>query len=244
MNKKLVSIDFWDTLVIAGSGSEKRNKIRADAIMEVAEKHKLQLAEKKLKEVYEKLSLQFHDIWFNEHRTLPPETILRTYTGELGIAIKEPELEYLLVEYERSFIESPPELAKNASAVIPELSAKYHLAIISDTMVTPGKTLCKFLDSKGLLTYFSSFLFSDEAGYSKPDKRAFQKVLAECACEPGSSSHIGDRLNTDIAGAKSVGMKAALFTGIADRSSELNGKYPKPDFIFPSWMNAGEVLLA
>jgi len=243
MNKKLISIDFWDTLVQANSGSEKRNKIRADAILKVAEEHGLTLTEEKLKNVYEKLSKQFHDIWFNEHRTLPPETILRTYTGELGFEVKGPELDYLLTEYERSFIESPPKLAKNVSDVIPELSTKYHLAIISDTMVTPGKTLCKFLDNAGLLKYFSSFLFSDEAGYSKPDRRAFQKVLAECACEPGLSSHIGDRLNTDIAGAKSVGMKAALFTGIADRSGELNGRYPSPDYIFPTWIKAAEVLL-
>ncbi|MGF1670684.1 MAG: HAD family hydrolase, partial [Balneolaceae bacterium] len=70
-------------------------------------------------------------------------------------------------------------------------------------------------------------------------KRAFRYVLNECSCISDKSVHIGDRLNTDIKGAKSVGMKADLFTGAADRSNELNGEYPDPDYIFRNWAEVG-----
>jgi len=242
-NRRLISIDFWDTIVQAGSGGEQRNEIRALAIRKIAGKYGVELTKKKISDVYSRLSKHFHDIWFNEHRTLPPRIILRMFTKELGFDISDKDLEYLFAQYEESFLSSPPELIKEADTIITDLAGHFKLAIISDTMVTSGKTLRKYLDELNLLNCFSSFLFSDEAGYSKPDKRAFEYVLNECSCRADGSSHIGDRLNTDIRGAKSVGMKAALFTGAADRSEELEGDFPEPDYIFKSWTDIGNFYL-
>jgi len=242
-SRQLISIDFWDTIVQAGSGGEQRNKIRIRAVREVAGRYDIELEKDKIADVYGTLSNHFHDIWFNEHRTLPPRIILRMFTKELGFDISDSDLEYLFAEYEKSFLSSPPELIKGADSVITELAGNFKLAIISDTMVTSGKTLRKYLDELNLLSCFSSFLFSDEAGYSKPDKRAFEFVLNECSCPAEGSSHLGDRLNTDIKGAKSVGMKAGLFTGAADRSNELDGDFPEPDYIFKSWSDVGNFYL-
>jgi len=242
-NRQLISIDFWDTIVQAGSGGEQRNEIRVRAIREVAKRYDVELEKKKIADVYNKLAKHFHDIWFNEHRTLQPRTILRMFTKELGFDISDSDLEYLFTEYEKSFLASPPALIKEADTVITELAKNFKLAIISDTMVTSGKTLRKYLQELNLENCFSSFLFSDEVGYSKPDQRAFEFVLNECYCLADNSSHIGDRLNTDIQGAKSIGMKAALFTGAADRSNELDGEYPEPDYIFKSWGDVGNFYL-
>lgn len=70
---------------------------------------------------------------------------------------------------------------------------------------------------------------SAELGYSKPDKRIFEKAFELAGCTAEESVMVGDRLDNDIIPAKAIGMKtvwvknglaqyqgAELANGVAD----------------------------
>ena len=78
----------------------------------------------------------------------------------------------------------------------------------------------KRLESWGLRRYFDVIVSSAELGYSKPDKKIFQKAfeLAECAAD--ESIMVGDRLDNDIIPAKELGMKTVwIKNGLAKYQS-------------------------
>lgn len=65
----------------------------------------------------------------------------------------------------------------------------------------------KRLESWGLRQYFDVIIASAELGYSKPDKKIFQKAFELAECTADESIMVGDRLDNDIIPAKELGMK-------------------------------------
>jgi len=57
----------------------------------------------------------------------------------------------------------------------------------------------------GLPDRFSFVIFSQDAGVEKPDRRIFLKICQEAGCKPHQLMHVGDSLETDVAGANGVG---------------------------------------
>lgn len=110
-------------------------------------------------------------------------------------------------------------LQPGAAEVIPALAGKgIKLGLISDTGLTPGRILVKFLERDGLLQYFSVLTFSDKTGFPKPDPRMFHRTLAPMGVLPEEAVHVGDTPRTDIAGAFGVGMHAVRFAASHDSS--------------------------
>lgn len=113
--------------------------------------------------------------------------------------------------------QAPLKLLPGAKEAIPALAAAgYGLGLISDTSLTPGRVLVRFLEADGLLRHFSALTFSDITGYTKPDPRMFVQTLETLGSEPSTAAHVGDTPATDIAGAKALGMLAIRCAGVAD----------------------------
>jgi len=93
------------------------------------------------------------------------------------------------------------------------LKSKYKLGIVSDTGFSPGTVLRKLLENNSLISYFDVFSFSDETGVAKPHPKAYLTVLDALGCKPVDALHIGDIEQTDIEGAKKLGMKSIRFNG-------------------------------
>ncbi len=93
--------------------------------------------------------------------------------------------------------------------------------MISDTTLTPGRVLRQILASDSILECFESFSFSDETLYRKPHPEQFLQALDDLGVEPEEAVHVGDLIETDIKGAKSVGMKTILFAENGDVSGSL-----------------------
>lgn len=244
MNNKppLITIDFWGTLVDPKKGGEIRKQIRHQVLCEVVWKHADDLPEHDIEAAVEHASENFNRIWLNDHRTPLTKELVNTILDHIGIHATENELEHLVMKFEESLWEGPPALAKDAAAVISELGKSNTLALISDTMFSPGRVLREYLRRYELMEYFDEFVFSDETGYSKPHPDAFEKVLQKTGAGAEKSWHIGDRMDTDIKGAKGVGMKAILFTGIWDRRDADKTGIP-PDYVCASWLEVASVIL-
>lgn len=237
----MITIDFWDTLVIAERGGNIRREVRHDALQEVASGHVENLSVADIEAASQEASDEFHRVWFNHRRTPTADELITKVLDILDVPATKQEHDYLTRVFEESLLDGPPELVPSAKKAVEKLAESHKIGLISDTMYSPGRVLKQFLNEHELLHFFDDFIFSDEVGFSKPDPRAFTQILKSTNCKAAKSYHIGDRLNTDIKGAKDVGMKAILFTGVSEKkkSREEDGV---PDHTCESWDEIIELL--
>lgn len=88
--------------------------------------------------------------------------------------------------------------------VLKKLASSYGLGVIANQ---PRETT-QFLNKLGLSEYLDVVVLSNCVGFAKPDSRIFLHALEEAKCKAEKAMMIGDRLDNDIAPAKSVGMLA------------------------------------
>ena len=62
------------------------------------------------------------------------------------------------------------------------------------------------IDRFGLDLFFDCIIIEEEFGVGKPDPRVFQYALDQLAVQPWETMMVGDNLETDIAGAQSLGI--------------------------------------
>ncbi len=241
-SKAVISIDFWNTIVDTSSGGETRREARLAALREVAGKYNENLSADQFEEAKQKTTQHFNKIWLNDHRTPTTNELANHILDFLDIPASDEEQQYLTTKFEDSMWDGPPELTEGVVDVLPKLSNRYPLAVISDTMYSPGSIIREYLDRKGILDYFQCFVFSDETGYSKPNPLAYKKVLDQTGSEPGNSWHIGDLMETDVTGANKVGMKSILYTSASNHTNSSEFSI-KPDYICSNWADVAKIVL-
>jgi len=94
--------------------------------------------------------------------------------------------------------------------VLRELSGKYKVALLSNTMSDQPREL---LEEGGLDGYFDFIVCSRDTGVRKPNPEIFRLVLSELGVEPGEAVHVGDSVEADMYGAQDTGV-----TGVWIRS--------------------------
>ena len=100
----------------------------------------------------------------------------------------------------RSDLEKPyPE----ATEVVSVLSERYMVGIIANQSAGAEARLEKW----GLQKFVSLCIASAEVGLNKPDSAIFELAMRKADCEPGQAVMVGDRIDNDIAPAKSLGWK-------------------------------------
>ncbi len=238
----MISVDFWDTIVIAETGGKIRRQKRHEALCNISREYTRNLSDSEIQAATREASDEFHRVWFNQQRTPDAKELISDILGRLGIPATRQELEYLVEVFEESLLDGPPDLVPGVQESIARLSDDYRLTLISDTMYSPGTVLRKYLRTNSLFGFFDDFVFSDEAGYSKPNPKAYTRMLESTGCKAGRSFHIGDRLNTDVKGAKEVGMKAIYFTGVSGKAENTDVS-ATPDYTCESWEEIREVLI-
>ncbi len=70
--------------------------------------------------------------------------------------------------------------------------------------------LRRVFDNLELTKYFDFLVISDEVGVRKPSPKIFRLAMEMAHTSPGRSLYVGDKLATDVAGAKRGGMNAVL----------------------------------
>ena len=89
-------------------------------------------------------------------------------------------------------------------------SKKYHLGIFSNA--GDDKDVQELIESFGIRSYFDFVLTSAACFYRKPHPRAFEIALAQWSISPNDAVMVGDSLQADIRGAKSLNMKTIWIT--------------------------------
>jgi HAD superfamily hydrolase (TIGR01509 family) len=115
-------------------------------------------------------------------------------------------------------------LYDDARALLASLRVRGYAVGVVTNSIFPGHLLRTNLTRLGIAGYIDSLVTSVDVGFGKPHPAPYQRALAELDLAPHEAIFIGDREETDIAGARAAGMRAVLLerTGRArDRSGFL-----------------------
>jgi FMN phosphatase YigB (HAD superfamily) len=210
---KAVTFDWWGTLYVHRDARTRRLELLRDFLRE----REAKIAHGKLEEAYGSAVAHLDREWRAGNAYLPGQWLQRVL-DELGVTAADEDTAALRQSLEDAMLVDPPGLVEGAAALVTDLHrADIGLGIISDTGLTVGRVMRRILARDGILSCFTAFAFSDETGYTKPHHVAFETALGRLGVVAGEAVHVGDLPETDVAGAKAMGMRAVLITGVSGR---------------------------
>ncbi|NMA73644.1 MAG: noncanonical pyrimidine nucleotidase, YjjG family [Bacteroidales bacterium] len=112
----------------------------------------------------------------------------------------------LVEQYRTSFFEQikkEKELMPGAKELLDYLAPNYNLYILSNGF---RELQYSKMEASGILSYFKEILLSEDFGVLKPDREIFHQALATTHSLIENSVMVGDNWETDILGAKNVGL--------------------------------------
>ncbi len=212
---RAVTFDFWQTLYQGTFAHNERLRLLDEALS----RHSQTRSQADLEAAYRHAHSLWEQVWREEHRPLATTFWLRDMLTFLDANLPEDTLANLGRSIEEVFLHgnSRPHPVVGVIETLPRLARRYRLGLISDTGLTPGRVLRTLLRRDGLLPYFDALTFSDETGATKPRSEQFTRTLALLQVRPTEAAHVGDLPETDLAGARAVGMKTVLFLGESQR---------------------------
>jgi len=211
---KAVTFDYWGTLYHAASGRSQRMQ----RLVEVLRASGYAFSQEALDGADRVAWTEWERVWREAYRTLSARDWLRLMLDHLGAVLPAARFDALATVFDEIILEVDPplRLVDSVGDAVRRLARHYRLGIISDTGLSSGRTLRRFLDRDGITGCFICLSFSDDTGVSKPHPDAFRRTLDCLNARPSESVHIGDLTRTDIAGAKAIGMRAVRFSGSYD----------------------------
>lgn len=222
-----ITFDLWDTVFVddsdeprrAAQGLRPKRVERRYLVHRFLEQHE-PISRELVDTAYDTVDACFHKVWYEHNVTWRVRDRLSVVLAGLRRELPESELAELVRLHEEMEVRLPPDLAPGVREALADLRGNYRLAVVSDTVFSPGWALRKLLANEGLLELFDAFIFSDEVGCSKPAPAVFERAATALGLKPTELVHIGDREQKDVEGAHAVGARAILLTVVKDRESE------------------------
>lgn len=223
---RAITFDLWDTVFIDDTDEPKRKAAgrptkaieRRELVKRFINKYK-EIPQEIVNAAYNAQDSAFRKVWHDQHVTWSVKERMEIILKGLNVTLPENELAELILLHEEMELEFRPNFVPGVHEAIKTLSQKYKLGVISDAIFSPGRSLRKLLESEGLLQYFSTFIFSDEVGCSKPHECVFNAAQKGLGVKLNEIVHIGDREHNDILGPEKMGMKSILCLAALDRGS-------------------------
>ncbi len=102
------------------------------------------------------------------------------------------------------------EVYEDARALLPSLRYRgYRVGIVTNSLF-PARLLETKVNQLGLGGYVDTIVSSADLGLAKPDPAIFERALKELRIDAHEALFVGDRVETDVAGARAAGMRAVL----------------------------------
>lgn len=223
---QLVTFDFWETLVSdSNENRQAQDALRIRRLGAALERAGAALAEPALTAAYHGTTKHLVEHFWSKQRDLSASeqvrAVLDCCAPGAAARLGETEFQELVEGYGSPLLTYPPELSPGAADAVRTLAERgITLGIISNTGRTPGLVLRRILEGHELLRYFTVLSYSDEIGYRKPDPAIFRHALERAGTPVSAAFHVGDNPVDDVAGARSIGMRAVHY---APRGSTLDG---------------------
>lgn len=239
MPDRVVTIDFWNTMVVARTNGEARQEARLKQLRTAAAIASASaIPEEALLTAYRGANQRLDTLWQEDHLTPTVDRALHFVWEALDLTVPDTVHQETVMAFEEGILVGPPDLADGLPEALAAVPSGVRLGIISDTRFSPGRVIRQYLDQKGIQHYFDGFVFSDETGVAKPERAAFEAAAQQLDAAPDSLVHIGDLRRTDVAGARQAGGTAILYTGVEEDATEA----PGPDHVLPHWKDLPALL--
>lgn len=221
MDKKIVSIDLWGTLIKASPYFKDSKAQIVKSIFTDLEKEYIlnafNLVKKNVDFIIERTGWQpkRFDLWKLWLSYVYPETVWFDdyYDSKIFKAMD--------LYDKQALIDHPTIYSDDTIDTLEKLSDKYNLILSSNTLFLESDVMYGIIEKLNLTKYFSRMLFSDKLGVSKPNRDMYEN----------SSYHIGDNILTDYYGPKSLGIDAYLINSngrtISNALDYINNKEKK-----------------
>jgi HAD superfamily hydrolase (TIGR01549 family) len=129
-----------------------------------------------------------------------------------------------------------------ALEVLSSLKRRYRIGVISNTVGSGDADVAEVLDKVGLRRYIDALVTSRDFGRAKPDPAIYREGARRLGVPLESTCMVGDRLETDIAGALNAGIDgiwlrhpgATMIDGI--RPTHVIKQLSE----LPAWIEAGQ----
>jgi putative hydrolase of the HAD superfamily len=128
------------------------------------------------------------------------EEVYSVFLDKLGISHDDLMLEWLHQNFRNYYKTS---FFPCVEDVLKELSSKYKLAMVSNTMSDQPKLL---LQEANMDQLFDLLICSRDLGVRKPNPEIFKIVLERINAKPSETVHIGDSVEADMHGARESGI--------------------------------------
>ena len=224
-------MDFWGTLVFEGPRADDRYRERRLADFEtILRAAGFRVAARALARGYEQSGRELTWVW-SENRDVPVlrhvASVLEGAEPGLSARVSGATLEALVEAYAAPALLVPPHPDTGARAGLEALVARgLRLAVISNTMRTPGRTLRRILEGHGLLAPFQHLTFSDEVGVRKPAAEIFRLTLDVLGIPAAEAVHVGDDAVLDVTGAREAGLRTVQVVAAGREPAS-----PAPDIV-------------
>jgi putative hydrolase of the HAD superfamily len=214
---RAVTLDCWGTLFLDGPGSDERYRRQRLAGMQAAlDDVHITVAPARLDRAYAAAGRWLGDLWHRHRDASAREYVvamLEAVDPALPDRLSAETMATLIRAYASPALMAPPAVDPGARVALETLAADgIVLAVISNTMRTPGEILRQVLDKSGLLSLFRVLTFSDECGVRKPASEMFLRTLGELGVAPAAAVHVGDDPILDVEGARDAGMRVIQVT--------------------------------
>jgi len=210
-NLRGVTFDWWGTLYRHRDTSPARVGLIRQAAVAIGR----EVSEEAVAAAYSDAAAAFDREW-RAGRVYTTAAWLDGILADLGLGLPVADRAALLAALEEAMLGQPPAMVAGARDLLHELhAAGVRLGLISDTGLTVGRVMRKILAADDVLHCFQGLAFSDEVGTVKPARRPYEAALSAMGVAPDQAIHVGDLPFTDICGAKAMGMRAVLITGVS-----------------------------
>ena len=208
---RAVTLDLWGTLFLDGPGSDDRYRPQRLAGMQQALAGAgITVAPAALDRAYVAAGRWLGGLWQQNRDVTVGEhvvALLRALDGTLRERLGPETMAALIRAYASPALVAPPALDAGARVALEALAERgVLLALVSNTMRTPGEVVRAILGRSGLLPLFRVLTFSDECGIRKPAQGIFHRTLKDLAVSPEAAVHVGDDPVLDVEGARDAGM--------------------------------------
>lgn len=201
----LVTIDFWDTIVLNNHDWDK----------EILEELSLKLisfgSEHSITEIAKAFKIEenhFTHALNTNSVTLSNRSRVEYVTTLLKLPLHDYQLDELIKLIDSQIQNPLPQLTKHIEKFLSDLhNLGLPICLISNTGWFSGKAISLAIACLGLDKYFSKMIFSDEFGSAKPSRDIFLSAIKSFGYLPNEVVHIGDSIKNDIVGAINAGVQ-------------------------------------
>ncbi len=153
------------------------------------------------------VDLEMHGRKFLYNRDVWWGTLLK----QLGLSkLKGPWVHETTLRYWKSYARASPLFYDTLSTIHRLKKAGFRIGMVSDSDGTPGMKMKRIRRQPFLKSLEAIVVAGEDTPSVKPSRRPFALVAERLALQPRNCVYIGDNPNTDIEGAKGVGMMMIL----------------------------------